>query len=362
MLTWKRSLLAFAAIPAVAWAAEAFVAFEKDPAGSGVPASFQAWHSGFESNGDYGESWFFADIADDGGVLMGMASVTNLGLRTFDGSVDVDYYAADGTTHKVHKEVHRESVSGSTSSEDMTVGQGHVWGSGGTYHFTVNEPDCKLSLDLSNVLPSWKMGDGKVGFYADKSAEWTLGMDSPRARASGSLTMDGKTYDLAGNGYHDHGWSTIKVPTFARKWFTLRLYDPTYTLVLHHIYLTDKFGKDNVKIGLLGADGRIAGSSRNFLFTPTTWRSHESGRQIPTSIDVTVNTSGYTITGKVTESRFLEGVDVLGRLSWPIRTAIKTFYTNVWFFRFMGHYELDITKDGQTSHISGEALVESNYY
>ena len=245
---------------------------------------------------------------------------------------------------------------------DLTIGNGRVWGGGSAYHFTVDEPDCKLQLDLSNALPSWKMGDGKVSFYADKSAEWTLGLNAPRAKASGSLTMDGQTWSLAGSAYHDHGWATIKVPTFARKWFTLRIYDPTLTLILHHIYLTDKFGKENVKMGLVGIDGRIAGSSRNFIFQPTAWRTHTSGRQVPTSINVTVNTSGYAITGTVTESRFLEGVDVLGRLSWPIRTAIKTFYTNVWFFRFMGHYELEITKDGQTTHVSGEGLVESNYY
>lgn len=358
----KRALLVLAAVPAVAWAAEVFTAFDKDPNGSGIPASFQAWHSGFETNGDYGESWFFYDYTADGGVLMGMASVTNLGLRTFDGSVDVDFYAPDGSTHKIHKEYKREQVTGSTSSMDMTVGNARVWGGGSAYHFTVNEPDCKLKLDLANELPSWKMGDGKVSFYADKSAEWTLGLNAPRARASGSLTMDGQTWNLSGTAYHDHGWSTLKIPTFARKWFTLRVFDPAYTLILHHIYLTDKFGKDNIRMGLLGADNRIAGSTRNFLFQPAAWRSHESGRQVPTTLNVTVNTNGYSITGTLTESRFLEGVDVLGRLSWPIKTAIKTFYTNVWFFRFLAQYELDVTKDGQTTHISGQALVESNYY
>lgn len=344
-----------------AQAAEPIYPFEKTGEQRLTP-DFQAWHPEFEENDDYGESWFYVVQTDEGGLLCVLLSVTNLGLHTFDGSVDVDFYAPDGSVHKAHHEVRREAISGSGDRMDVTIGGSRTWGGGSSYHVTIQESDVQLRLDFANVLPPYQFGNGRVVMREDRSAEWTTGWNIPRARSSGSVTMDGRTWDLAGDGYGDHGWATIKLPDYIRKWYTLRVFDDAYTLVLHHQYLTDTFGRGNVKFGLVGEGEGIVGASRHFLYTPTAWRTVEGGKRIPTAFDVTVRTGGYEITGTVTESRFLEAIDVLGRLSWPIRTAIKTFYTDVWIIRYMGHYELDVTHGGETRHISGEAYVEANLY
>lgn len=354
-------LIGVIAVPLVAYAASPYFAFEQGGP-RGVSAAFQAWHPEFEDNGDYGESWFFYVQTDDGGALFAMLSITNLGLRTFGTTCDINYYAADGKVYDFHKETDRTAITASTAKMDTKIGNARVWGGGGEYHFTVDEPEIKMNFTLQNLLPSYKFGNGAVKFYEDKSAEWTLGINAPAAKSSGSITIGGKTFDLKGHGYHDHGWATIKLPSFVRKWFTFRALDEKLSLVLHHQYLTDNFAKENIRFGLFGKDGNIEASSRNFLYTPKKWRT-ESGFKIPTELEITMNAGGYKINGTVTEKRFLAAVDVLGQISWPIRMAIKAFYTNPYLIRYLGQYEIDVTdKDGNVEHFSGTSLLEANYY
>ena len=353
------ALLACLFVSLPAFAAEPISKFEPDGT-KGVSADFQRWHSEFEDVGDYGESWFFVSRCEDGSTLFTMLSITNLGLSTFAASVDLQFYAMDGRKWNLHHEYDRDDITAATDRMDITVGPAHVWGGGDAYHVTINESDVQLDFHLNNELPSYKFGSGKVLFYEDQSAEYTLGISAPRARASGTITLGGERFDLTGHGYHDHGWSTIKMPSFIREWYAIRMFDEKYTLVLHRQFLQPKFGGEN-NFGLLGVDGQIVGTTRNFWLNPTA-RRQEAGHSLPTELAVLINTSGYKVEGTITELRYQESIDVLGRISFPVRMAIKAFYTNPYFLRYMGQCEFDVTKDGITEHVSHECLVEIDYY
>jgi hypothetical protein len=356
LLTLILSLLC--ALPA--FAAEPISKFEPDGT-SGVTPDFQRWHPEFEDIGDYGESWFYVARVDDGSTLFVMLSITNLGLSTFSASVDLQFYAMDGRKWNQHYEYDRDEISAAPDRQDITIGPCRTWGGGNAYHVTIDESDVKLDFHLANELPSYKFGSGKVLFYADQSAEYTLGVSAPRAVSSGSVTLDGQRFDLAGHGYHDHGWATLKTPSFIKRWYALRMFDEKYTLVLHRQFLQPKFGGGENNFGLLGVDDKIVGSTRNFWLNATEHRQ-EAGHQLPTELQILVNTSGYKVEGTVTELRYQESIDVLGRISFPVRMAIKAFYSDPWFLRYMGQCELDVTKDGVTEHVSHECLVEIDYY
>ena len=191
-----------------------------------------------------------------------------------------------------------------------------------------------------------------------------MAIDTPAGKTSGRLKVGGRTFDLAGYGYHDHGWSTIKLPTFLGRWYNLRVYGSKYSIVLHKLYMTEDFGKGHVKYGLVGVDGSIAGLTRRFTYRPVRWRKEkESGEKIPTRFEVRIRTGGKTITGFVTEARFLDSLDLLSEVSWPVRMAIKAFYASPYLIRYLGAYELDVTdRDGNSEHISGIGVVETNGY
>jgi hypothetical protein len=353
------ALLCWLLVVTPARAGEPIYAFEADGT-RGVPTEFQRWHPEYEADGNYGESWFYVARTADGGALFFMMAVTNLGLRTFDGSVDVQYYAPDGRKWNLHHEYHREQIQGAADRMDMTIGKAHTWGGGGTYRVTLAEADVSLDLTLVNELPSYKFGNGKLFFGADRAQQYTIGMNAPRARTSGSVSFGGTRFDLAGYGYTDHGWATIKMPSFIKLWYAVRMFDERYTLVLHRQLLQPRYGGDN-KFGLLGVDGKIVAPSRNFRLDATQTRP-EAGLSLPTELTVSMNSGGYQVTGTIRELRYQESIDVLGRISLPVRMAIKAFYTNPYFLRYMGQCELDVTHEGVTEHVSHECLVEIDYY
>jgi hypothetical protein len=343
-------------------AQNSFYPFE-DTKGSVLDPASKGWHQEYEGNGDYGEIWFFVAQTKEGGVLFASLAITNLGLRTYDGSCTVNFYAPDGEKYQMHSEYRRRDISGTEGKMDVTVGPNRVWAEGDSYHLTLNEKNLKLSMTFEGKLPAFQFGNGRVFFYEDRSAEWSVGFHAPRATVRGDLSVDGRNFNLEGYGYHDHSWSTIKLPTFVDKWYTLRLYDQRVSIILHQIYLTDQFGGGMLRLGMVGENGRLQATS-DFRYEPLKWREDGKSRfEMPTEFEVFINAGGYTITGKVKEWEFLDSIDVLEVVSWPVRSAIKAFYTSPFFLRYLANCEIDmINKNGERHHISTLGLVETNVY
>ncbi len=364
MKTFLLILLQLVLFISVAHAEKPIYVFEPGGGNTNLSDEFLAWHPQFEDNGDYGESWFFLIQTDDGGALFAMISITNLGIRTFDGRIDAQFYAPDGQTYRMYSENKRDAINASNKKMDIKVGKAHAWGGGRSYHMTVDEDDMKFKFDVKNNLPPYTFGKGKVDFYEDRSAEWSIGLNTPRGRASGSITVKGKTYDLAGNAYHDHGWSTIKMPDAFSKWYTVRLYHEKYSLVMHQQFLNKKFGGKINRFGVFGTNDKLKGSMRNFSLKTTKKRKDSTSKyNIPVAFDVSFKTGKYSVKGKIAEERFLDSIDVLGQVSWPIRVVIKAFYSKPYLHRYWGRYELDVTgPDGKTEHISGLGIIEANYF
>lgn len=328
-----------------------------------LPASRMGWHPQFEKNGDYGESWFSLVQADNGGVLFAMVTITNLGLKTYDGIVDMHYYDPSGKAHYLHKELRREHVTASTKGMDTTVGPARVWGERGTYNLTVNDPEMSITLETKAWLPPVMFGDGAVRFDENKSSEWFLGITVPYGRTSGEVKIGDKSFNLAGFVYSDHGYATIKMPDFVSQWRTLRVYKGKHAIVLHDMLFTKKFGEKRHSFGLFTVDGKTMLPIRELEFTPTAQRKHASGYDVPTSYTVSFKAGDYSVSGKVAEGRFLDGLDVLGQVSWPVRVLIKAFYANPFMFRSQMNYELTVTgPEGAAETLTGRTVVESNVF
>jgi hypothetical protein len=338
-----------------------FYAFEQTA--ESFDSASKGWHREYERNNNYAETWFFMVQTKQGGVLFVTLSVSNLGMRTFDGACDVRFYAASGDRYDAYAQYRRKDISGARDHLDLTIGPNHLVSTGRTYHLKINEEKLQIDMTLKNVLPEFQFGNGRVFFYRDRSADWNIRLNAPRAVTTGTLTVADKTLPLDGDGYHDHVWSTIKLPTFAEKWYTLRLYDERFSIILHQIHLTDKFGGGKICAGIIGDKDKLT-PTRRFLYQPLKWRKEEtSGLHIPEELSVFIETNEYTIKGTVKEARFLDSIDVLGRLSWSTRTIIKTFYTKLYLVRYQARCDIQLTDNTGARHpISGLGVVGTNFY
>lgn len=357
------ALLLMLCTATTAAAAEPYFAFEPEGKSGPIAAKEYGWHTQYEKVGDYGETWFFMAQTDSGALLVAMLSITNLGLHTFDSCLDVQYYPPGGKTIRLHREFARDAIGGSDTSMELRVGPTHVWGNAKSQHITISEEAFELKLDFTNTLPSLQFGDGAVYLYKDKSALFATGIFAPRAKSSGTLKVPGQTFDLSGNGFGEHGYSTIKIPTMMRKWFNLRAYDATHTLILQDQYMAAKFGGRHNQYGVFAVDGRSY-PLRSFTYAPTAFeKDAKTGYSLPIAFEVSFTAGPYTVKGTVKKSRLLDAIDVLGQLNALVRAFIKAFYSNPFVFRFWDQFELDVSgPDGRVEHLSGQGVVEANMY
>ena len=335
----------------------------EDTKGSVIYPVSKGWHREYEDNGDYGETWFFLTQTNEGGVLFASFTITNIGLRTYDATCIVNFYASGGKKYQLQKNYRRKDITGARDKLDVIIGPNRIWAEEKAYHMTVNEPELKLSMTFEEELPSFQFGNGRVYFYEDRSAEWGIGFHAPRASVRGTLTVKDKNFIIEGSGYHDHSWSTIKVPTFAKKWYTLRLFDQDASLILHQIYLTEEFGGGLLRLGLIGDNGQLRGT-RDFRYEPVKWREDKkSGFKMPTEFEIFIKKDGYTLSGKVKEAQFLDSIDILEKIPWAIRILVKAFYKRPFHLRYLADCQIEmIDKTGERRHISALGLVETNVY
>lgn len=61
------------------------------------------------------------------------------------------------------------------------------------------------NLAYQRAAPSWYAGD-RINVAADPWQLMSWLIDMPRANVSGTLTVDGTTYNVSAPGYHDHNW------------------------------------------------------------------------------------------------------------------------------------------------------------
>ncbi len=329
---------------------------------STVDERAQRWHRELEHEGDYNESWFLMVQTDSGGLLVVTLFVSNLGLRTFDGGYDFSYYALDGTTVSGHQEVRREAIAEEEPGRLLRIGPARVGARDGGWRVEIGEPALGLDVALAPELPAYEPGSGRVAVDGGKA--WTQGMQVPRARVSGSLRSDSRRIALAGRGYLDHSWSTVKLPSLLASFRTLRVLGSDVTLVLFDQRLAARYGGRPARFGLLAVGGTIVGPLRDVRYaTVETRRDEASGHDVPVALELEASAGDWRVRGTVRESRFLESVDVLGRLSWPVRTVIGALYSRPYTLRYFGRYELDLTSPaGVTAHASGEAPLEANFY
>lgn len=343
-------------------AAEPVQAFD-GPTTSGIPIDFMRFHN-LEKSKNYGESWYFFVQNDDGAIFFASLAVTNLGLHTFDSTLNATFVPPGGKPIKVHKEFSRKQLKASSSAYDVQIGPDRAWGAPPEYHLTIDEKEFKADLTLQADLPPFRRGDGLVRIgKGGARGEYGYGINAPRARARGTVTTGGTTYTLAGAGYHDHSWQTLKLTDIVRKTVSLRLWNGALTLDLQDHYLKDASGSGRIQVGLVGRDGKIIATSGAYALTLSEMKKIKgSPYEYPGRMELDFSAGPVRITGTLTVAEPFQSLDMLQDLSWPVRMAVRAFYGRPWIYRMRARYDLTVTIDGKSEKIQGEAIPSMVYY
>ena len=70
----------------------------------------------------------------------------------------------------------------------------------------------------------------------------------PRGKVSGKLTVEGKTVDVSGTGYHDHQWGSINFHKYWNHWIWARQSFDDYSMLLFDFFTNEEFGSKRFPI------------------------------------------------------------------------------------------------------------------
>jgi len=103
------------------------------------------------------------------------------------------------------------------------------------YRIEIADPVFSADLHLARELPPLASPDGEIFGSPDgkETLCWTVPL--PRARAAGSLTVDGRTLAVEGSAYHDHNWGNLRFGRHLRRWTWLRVPFDSLTLIFARI-------------------------------------------------------------------------------------------------------------------------------
>lgn len=353
---------AASAAPKPSRAAEGLTVFS-GPSTPGIPADFMGFHN-LEKEKNYGENWYFF-VQDEGGALFfASLTITNLGLHTFDSILNATFVPPGGAPIKVHKEFGRKELKVTSGAFDVQIGRNRAWGAPPEFHITLDEKEMKADITLSAELAPYRRGDGLVRLGSGGASRFFgYGINAPRAQARGSVSAGGKTFTISGVGYHDHSWQTCKMTDIARKAVSLRLWNGGVTIDLQDQYLKESYGGGRISVGLVGRAGKIVAESTDYSLNLLEMKKFKgSPYEYPGRIDLNLVSGNVRVNGTLKVTEVFQSLDMLQDLSWPVRMAVRAFYGRPWTYRMRARYNLEVTIDGKTEMIQGEAIPSMLYY
>ena len=158
------------------------------------------------------------------------------------------------------------SFNASYSAANVTLGSNTISVAGPNRYFVAGATlDGRLSWNLSydREAPSWFAGDHiDVAPLPWEQMSWLVYM--PRAKVSGSLVIDGRTYYMESSGYHDHNWGQWDFSSVIWNW-------AQYSQPGLAFDLGDFVGNPNGRASITVAGKRIVFAANEYTLVHTKW-------------------------------------------------------------------------------------------
>jgi hypothetical protein len=371
----RRSTAAFVAIAMVAvallaatfaFAAEKVTLYppgSQDPAtlNAGLAATEYGYHP--EENHSWGESWYLLATDAKMNQIWVLLSVSNYGPVKFAGTVDLFWYGADGTKARGHVECKKDQIQADLNRVSVSIAGSTMTGKFPTYRLKAKAQDVALDLTYTSDVPDLQLGQGRLGFGEGKGQYWTVGVMTPRATVSGTVTIGEKTFPFRGKGYYDHGRSNLKIPSFSKAWTVLRVIQDDLAIGAMRIDMKPGYAPASAPVIWVALGNKIVVNSGNVSIKAAGGAVEKrSGITYPTKFAIDYADGATKLSGTVDLTRITEPLNVLDLLSPFVRALVKAFYTDPWQFRAVGQANLTLEHGGAKRAVRAPAVIELHFY
>lgn len=301
----------------------------------------------------YTENWGFLSAHDDGSYGFVNFVVSNAGFGDQKPSVDLTYWTPQGdvvTSAKLYK---GDVFKGAKDALSLSVGKCVVETADGRIRINAVGDGVSASLSFTPTAKPWQHNSGRV-ILGKPSDFWHWVVLSPRAKVTGAFVTQGMKHDVSGSAYLDHTWSNQAFFNFSKKWLSLRIHGPEYSMNFVEFEGTGPLAGRIVRSLYIADEKGVVYFTSDVKIEKTKIEQGKNGRTFPLTYRIV--TSKCTL--NVSVEKNVQQVDMLSQMGAVERAVIKKFVTNPYVYRFLTAYEATVEISGETKRFSGKAASE----
>lgn len=202
--------------------------------------------------------WWYTDSECSDGTRVVVIFYTKESFFTFqkpNPTVQLDLTLPDGTTiTRRFSEGKGQIIRASREKCDLTIGGNSFRYEAGNYILHFQQEGITIDGVMKPTLPMWRPGTGilslEKGYFA-----WLVPV--PSANLEATLTVNGTTTKLTGNGYHDHNWGDINMYRLLNHWYWCRARVAGYTIICSDLVSVKKYGYTRFPLFMIAKDGKV---------------------------------------------------------------------------------------------------------
>ncbi|MCA1224029.1 lipocalin-like domain-containing protein [Streptomyces sp. 8L] len=342
------------------------------------PGIVQPWEDGRRDTPAPGhnEVWYFDGAMDDGTkIVVAFRPVDPAGHG--DGidspNLNVNITTPEGEEFVSMIPVPVENSSIGTEKCEVRFGPHYAVGDLKNYEVKV-EPVQGVGVDLhyEALVEPYRAGGTSHVALGDTDEFYYTDQSVPRCRVTGTVTVGGRTWEVTGQGYHDHQWFNISPFAAWHHWLWGRLYTENFTVVIYDFVATERFGFTRIPIfGVLDSSGKVVFDNRGDAEVEVeTYHDEQTNKDYPKTSRYMFRDGDTTAEFQIEWSQIIEIRDMYGTSAEQDhygmggeeqRKRYDAMGIQPTYMRYYANATLALTKSESSVRESGEMVYEFNY-
>lgn len=338
----------------------------------GITKKTAIWEDGMRSSG--GEKtyeWWYFDAEYSNGTKVVVIFFTKAGFDVrgpANPTASIEVTFSNGKTIQKHiSEDKGQKIRASRESCDVKICRSSIKYSDGNYLIHFAEGEVEYNCIMKPKLPMWRPGTGHW-YYGKKQKyyfAWFVGL--PSAFVSATLKVEDETFDLNGNGYHDHNWGNVHMGRLMNHWYWCRANIGNYTIIACDIITEKKYGYTRLPVFMVSKYGIIIDDNEEKTvverygteYHPITKKFIDNNLIFIHQLE---SKTSYTIEFKRKQDILTVNMFHNTGISSIKKFVAKVLKINPTYLRCIGEVKLTVQKDGKKEVFEKKGLWEQMFF
>jgi hypothetical protein len=303
----------------------------------------------------YTESWYVMVQAPDDLWIFLHYGITNLEpLSSGDGAVESTIIHKGKVVFKKEKFKSRD-VSFSERDLKLKIGESTFEAADGGWRVNLIQKDLNLSLMLKPEVPGIK--PGRTTYPGGEF--YQINIAAPRARASGTLKLNGVTIPVSGAAYFDHSLQDYPAHRMADRLYSFRGFSAETGINFLTFITPPDLGGAEMPTLILMREGKVVARTTLVKMTGDKALSDRRNKYTYPSVWSFEAKDGETpIRGTITLGNELQRLNAAEDFNFLERALIKTFVANPMLYRHAGTFGFQVGDGDAATTFEGSGIAE----